>query len=198
MVDSPESESEKNSCLWEKIDEDVEIKNSMISKFAEIFSRQQVKKNVTKEKPKSKKSQEVVHILDGKRAHNLNILITSLHLDISEIENAVYNLDTSSVGTDVLVKIKDELGTSDEMKKIKQELERNKDAPLGKPEQFLYDLNQIHCFSDRVTCIMFEINFNETITAIETKLSNFKLTCDQLVKSESIPQIFSIILTLGT
>lgn len=142
---------------------------------------------------------QVANILDEKRAHNLNILITSLHLEISEIENSVYTLDTTSVSTDVLIKINEAIATEEEMKKITKHLQSkaSKDIPLGKPEQFLYDLSQIESFSDRVACVMFEIHFTEGITVIETKLNNFKLTCDHLIASDQIPVIFSIILTLG-
>ena len=194
--------SAEKSCLWEVIDEDNEIKSTFISRFSEIFSRQPVKKKEAKSKEdagnkKGKVKKEVANILDEKRAHNLNILITSLHLEISEIETAVYTLDTSVVSTDVLMTINETMATDDEMKAIKKHLDSKSDIPLGKPEQFLYDLSQIDCFSDRVACIMFEIHFSEAISVIETKLNNFKITCDHLVKSDQIPQIFSIILTLG-
>src|SRR6185312_4256435 len=118
----------------EKIDEDNEIKSSFISRFTEIFSRQPVKKKELKQESplKGKLKKEVANILDEKRAHNLNILITSLHLEIAEIENAVYTLDTSVVSTDVLTKINEAMATDDEMKQIKKHLESKKDIPLGK------------------------------------------------------------------
>lgn len=199
-TEKAENESgDERSCLWEKIDEDNEIKSTFISRFTEIFSRQPVKKKELKaESPlKGKLKKEVANILDEKRAHNLNILITSLHLEIAEIENAVYTLDTSVVSTDVLTKINEAMATDDEMKLIKKHLESKKDIPLGKPEQFLYELSNIDSFSDRVASIMFEITFTEGISAIETKLNNVKITCDHLVKSKQLREVFSIILTLG-
>ena len=199
-VDSGGEEKLSPTCLWEKIDEDSEVKQSMISKFAEIFSRPQLMKKTGTSigKPKSKSHKAAANILDEKRAHNLNIIINSLHLDIGEIESAVYNMDTTNISIDVLVKIKDEMATSDELKKIKSHLEKkNQEVPLGKPEQFLYELSQINGFLDRVACIMFEIHFMETISVIETKLNNFRFCCDNLINSDTIPQVFSIILTLG-
>lgn len=188
-----------SGCLWEKIDEDDVVKKSMIQRFADLFSRQPVTKKVA-EKQKSPikgKTKVVANILDPKRAHNVNILVTSLHLEIAEVENAVYNLDTSVVTTDILTKLNEAAATSDEISAIKSHLEQQTDVALGKPEQFLYDLSRIASFEDRVACIMFEIQFQELIMGIETKLSNFKATCDALMNRPSIADVFSIILTLG-
>ena len=225
-VKQNEADTSPSSCLWEKIDEDVEVKQSFISRFAEIFSRQPImrKEKEKKESPKKGKQvtdtlvfcvshfpyaiisfscyelvPQVASIVDDKRAHNLNILITSLRLEIAEIESAVYTLDTTSVSTDVLIKINEAVATEEEMKKITKHLQSkaSRDIPLGKPEQFLYDLSQIESFSDRVSCLIFEINITDGISVIETKLNNFKLTCDHLISSDQIPVIFSIILTLG-
>ncbi|KAI1297638.1 Protein cappuccino [Halotydeus destructor] len=195
------SESRPVGCLWEHIDEDEVVKESIVQQFAELFSRQPVKKKAPVVKPEKagglKAKQKLAHLLDDKRAHNLNIFITSLHLDISDIENAVYNLDTSSLSTETLMKINDLKATDDELKKIKGHLDQNGDVQLARPEQFLFELSNIESFSERVACIMFEIQFVESITIIETRLDNFKLTCDTLMTSKGIASVFSIILTLG-
>lgn len=203
---SPEDEPDETdagesqpSCLWEKIDEDDVVKKSMIQKFADLFSRQPVERKKKEEVYKSPihKNKIVANILDAKRAHNVNILITSLHLEIAEIENAVYNLDTSVVTTDVLVKLNESAASADEVAAIKAHVDSKSEIPLGKPEQFLYDLSRIASFEDRIACIMFEIQFQEAAAQIETKLNNFKMTCDALMTWDSIAQVFSIILTLG-
>lgn len=200
--DSPEDKSPVTNCLWEMIDEDKElVESQLINQFTDLFSRQPiVRKEKSNKQGKSKSAKdkkEVLKILDDRTAHKLNILITSLHLEISEIENAVYTFDTSVIGTETLMKIKDSLATEDEMALIKKHVESSGAGVLGKPEQFLYDLSQISCFSDRVTCIMFETTLNETISSMETKISNFLLTCDSLMTSRELADLFSIILTLG-
>lgn len=44
-------------------------------------------------------------ILDSKRSKTVGILEKSLHVDFTEVENAVYNLDTSVIGLEALQQI---------------------------------------------------------------------------------------------
>ncbi|RWS04511.1 protein cappuccino-like protein, partial [Dinothrombium tinctorium] len=188
-----------NENLWEKLDEE---NPDNLEEFINLFSRQVVRPKRDEKSKDAKaghktKTVQVANILDCKRAHNVNIFVTSLRLEIAEIENAVYNFDTSVIDTETLQKIYEIYATNDELEQIKAHIKNNPDIPLGKPEQFLYDLSQIPFFADRVACIMFEIRFSETLHSIETRLNNFKLVCETLMKSKGIKDVFSIILALG-
>lgn len=88
--------------LWQQLEE-APIED--LSEFNALFSRQ-----ITTRKPTRKKTQEPVKavaakILDSKRSQNVGILASSLHVDFSEIENAVYNFDTSVVSLEALHQI---------------------------------------------------------------------------------------------
>lgn len=52
------------------------------------------------------------------------------------------------------------------------------DIPLDKPEQFLYDLSEISNFAERISCFMFQAEFDDSITTIEHTLNNIRSTCD--------------------
>ncbi|RWS31951.1 protein cappuccino-like protein [Leptotrombidium deliense] len=194
-----QQEEEKENNVWEKLDEE---NPENLEEFINLFSRQVVKPKKD-DKPKNSKNGnkgKVVHaanILDSKRAHTVNIFITSRRLEISEIENAVYNFDTSIVGTETLQQIFEIYASNEELSQIKNHLKANPNIPLGKPEQFLYDLSLIPFFADRVSCIMFELQFCETLSNIETRLNNFKMICDTLRKGKGIKDLFAIILALG-
>lgn len=58
-----EKDRSPSSCLWEKIDEDTEVKQSFISRFAEIFSRQPIKKKEKEKKESPKKAKQVCVLL---------------------------------------------------------------------------------------------------------------------------------------
>lgn len=205
-----DDEDEKN-CLWEKLEENEDIINE---EFLDAFSRQvptksvkKISKSTEKDENRSisqidsssgrKKKHESVQLLEQKRAHNVGILITSLRLDISTIENAILNFDVSVIGTDRLQQINEVAATTDEIRLIERHLQQNPDVPLRKAEQFLYDLSRIPQFSERVSCIMHEIKFSELLVNIENTLSTFKLTCSSLTSKASIQDIFAIILTIG-
>lgn len=79
-----------------------------MKEFENLFSRQ-----VAEKKPRIKKTDdhdktskvEPVKILDFKRSKMVGILEKSLRVDFTDIENALYNLDTSNVSLEVLQQI---------------------------------------------------------------------------------------------
>jgi len=181
--------------LWEDLEEE---KPEDWKEFEELFSRQMIQRKKTSNDNKDKtKVVTRANLLDSKRAHNVNILVTSLRLEIAEIENAIYTFDTSVVDTEKLQKIFEMYPTQEELSKIQNHLKENPEVLLGKPEQFLYDISRICCFPERVSCLMFEIQFSETISSIETRLNNFKNTCNYLMTNRNLKNIFAIILSLG-
>lgn len=87
--------------LWLEIEE---AKLDNIDEFTDLFSRQVVKAPV-KKKVEVKTKIQPVKILDSKRSQNVGILAQSLHVEFSEIENAIYNFDTSVVSLEALHQI---------------------------------------------------------------------------------------------
>ena len=95
--------------LWLEIEEE---KNLNIKEFAELFSRQVAERKPTRRKEETEKQSKIqpAKILDSKRSKMVGILEKSLHVDFSEVENAVYNLDTSVVNLEALQQIYEIVG----------------------------------------------------------------------------------------
>lgn len=90
--------------LWAQIEEE---RNLNLKEFIDLFSRQVVERKPTVKKEESDKPSKIqpAKILDSKRSKNVGILEKSLRVDFSEVENAVYNLDTSVVNLEALQQI---------------------------------------------------------------------------------------------
>ncbi|XP_050541260.1 protein cappuccino-like [Daktulosphaira vitifoliae] len=181
--------------LWSDLEE-APIPN--INEFSQLFSRQAVEPKVSKKKVlEKKKSEEFKQILDTKRSRNVGILAQSLHLDFSEIENALYNFDTSVVSVEVLQQIYEVSATEEELRLIKDHVSSHPEQPLDKPELFLLELSEIPHFGDRVACLIFQSDFNDALNSIASKLNNMKATSRFLITSESLKKVLAIILALG-
>jgi formin 2 len=96
-----ESDPIANKPLWLEIEE---AKLDNIDEFTDLFSRQVIKAPV-KKKVEVKTKIQPVKILDSKRSQNVGILAQSLHVEFSEIENAIYNFETSVVSLEALQQI---------------------------------------------------------------------------------------------
>lgn len=202
-VDGPIDTNEQSSSadpktppeeLWQKIDE-TNLDN--LDEFTELFSRQSV---IVKPKelapiPKIK----AIKVLDSKRSQNVGIFVRSIgHIDISEIEHAIYHCDTSIVSLDVLQYIKDIKATPDEIAQIKDAVSQcSNDTPLDAPESWLLKLSQVNSSSERIHCIVFQAEFEENCVIVSRKISIVKSLCEFLLDNEDLKQLFSIILTLG-
>ncbi|XP_030027501.2 formin-2 isoform X2 [Manduca sexta] len=193
-VSSCQGESEPSSKpLWLEIDE-TPLDN--IDEFTDLFSRQVVKAPA-KKKVEVKTKIQPVKILDSKRSQNVGILAQSLHVEFSEIENAIYNFDTSVVSLEALQQIYELRANEEELSMIKEHLKSKPDIPLDRPEAFLHDLSGIPNFAERISCFMFQADFEDSISTTMHKLDNLKHTCEFLTTSESLKKLFAIILTLG-
>ncbi|XP_063922402.1 protein cappuccino-like isoform X3 [Zophobas morio] len=187
-VDAP------STALWTQIDE---LPLESLNEFADLFSRQVVTRTPTVKKQEQKTKVKAVKILDSKRSQNVGILAQSLHVDFQEIENAIYNFDTSIVNLEALQQIYEVRANSEELNLIKNHLATNPQVPLDKPEQFLHDLSEIANFADRISCLMFQVEFDDSISTIGHILTNIKSTCEFLVNNGELKEVFAIILTLG-
>jgi formin 2 len=185
--------------LWKEIDE-TNLDN--LDEFTELFSRQGVvpKAKTTISLPKVK----TIKVLDSKRSQNVGIFVRSIHVDFSEIEHAIYHCDTSVVNLETLQHIMEIRATNDELSLIKEAIEAaqqdeaSQPSPsLDAPENFLFKISQISSSAERISCIVFQAEFDEQCTMVSRKLSTLKSICELLIEKDGLKEVFSIILTLG-
>ncbi|XP_075152037.1 formin protein cappuccino isoform X2 [Haematobia irritans] len=189
--DCPASKPHVPKEIWQEIDE-TSLDN--IDEFTELFSREAV---VPVSKPKVKTEVRVRHtkVLDSKRSQNVGIISRSSHVDFCEIEHAIYHVDTSVVSLETLQQIINIKATNEELELIKEAAQS--DIPLDYPEQFLLKISQISMSTERISCIVFMAEFEESATLIERKLEVVMHLSQFLMESEELKLIFAIILTLG-
>ncbi|XP_037959503.1 protein cappuccino isoform X2 [Teleopsis dalmanni] len=177
--------------IWQLID-DMNLDN--LDEFTELFSRQAV---ISAVKPKEKKEVRVktIKVLSSKRSQSIGILARSLHCDVEEIEQGVCNIDTSLVSLETLQQIISIQGTEEELEIINEAAKG--DVPLDYPEMFLLNISKICMFSERVSCLVFQQEFDEATTQISRKLEVVERVSQFLMQNKELKHVFSIILTLG-
>nr|XP_023863474.1 formin-2-like [Salvelinus alpinus] len=187
------------SLVWEKIEEP----SVDFDEFVELFSKSAMKE---KKKPISdtitkSKAKPVVKLLNTKRSQNVGILMSSIHLDMKDIQSAILNMDNTVVDLETLQSLYSNRAQQDEMEKIEKHIKSSKgknDAkPLDKPEQFLFQLSQIPNFSGRVFCILFQSTFVECISSILRKVETLQRVCTTLQSAQCVLQVLGLILAFG-
>lgn len=188
-----------SSLVWEAIEEpDVDF-----GEFVELFSKTAVKE---KKQPLSdtitkSKAKQVVKLLNNKRSQAVGILMSSLHLDMKDIQHAILNLDNTVVDLETLQALYENRAQQEELDKIEKHIKSSKDKenakPLDKPEQFLHQLSLIPNFSGRVFCILFQSSFSECMSSIIRKLDILQRVCKALQGSETVRQVLGLVLAFG-
>nr|XP_057917740.1 formin-2 [Doryrhamphus excisus] len=188
-----------SASVWETIEEpDVDFEE-----FVELFSKTAVKE---KKQPLSdtitkSKAKQVVKLLNNKRSQAVGILMSSLHLDMKDIQHAILNLDNTIVDLETLQALYENRALPEELDKIEKHMKSTKDKenakPLDKPEQFLYQLSLIANFSGRVFCILFQSSFCECMSSIMKKLDTLLRVCQVLQDNDKVKQILGLVLAFG-
>ncbi|KMY88003.1 uncharacterized protein Dsimw501_GD22724, isoform D [Drosophila simulans] len=190
-ADAPPTAPPATKEIWTEIEE-TPLDN--IDEFTELFSRQAIAP-VSKPKELKVKRAKSIKVLDPERSRNVGIIWRSLHVPSSEIEHAIYHIDTSVVSLEALQHMSNIQATEDELQRIKEAA--GGDIPLDHPEQFLLDISLISMASERISCIVFQAEFEESVTLLVRKLETVSQLSQQLIESEDLKLVFSIILTLG-
>ncbi|XP_053462004.1 formin-2-like [Nycticebus coucang] len=187
------------SLIWEKIEEP----SIDCHELEELFSKTDVKE---RKKPISDtisktKAKQVVKLLSNKRSQAVGILMSSLHLDMKDIQHAVVNLDNSVVDLETLQALYENRAQPFELEKIEKHGRSSKDKKnaksLDKPEQFLYELSLIPNFSERAFCILFQSTFSESICSIRRKLELLQKLCETLKNGQGVRQVLGLVLAVG-
>ncbi|XP_063146048.1 formin-like [Candoia aspera] len=195
-----DSSHKSMSTLWESLKEPNLCDTN---EFEYLFSKetsQEKKKALAESYEKKTKAKKIIKLLDGKRSQTVGILISSLHLEMKDIEQAVLNTDDSVVDLETLEALYENRAQKDELEKIKQHYDTSKEQEvklLDKPEQFLYELSQISNFAERAQCIIFQSIFNEGIIAVRHKVDIIHHVCKELNTMKSVKNILALILAFG-
>ncbi|XP_048393762.1 formin-1 isoform X2 [Stegostoma tigrinum] len=195
-----DSSNDNVSTIWESLEEP-HIQNA--EEFEELFSKaamKETKKPLSDSYQKTNKTKKIIKLLDGKRSQAVGIFISSLHLEMKDIQQAILHLDNSVVDLETLQALYDNRAQEDELAVIRKYYEKSKEEEiklLDKPEQFLYELSQIPNFAERTHCIIFQSVFMEGISTLRRKAGNVLHLSKTLTDQKNVKIILGLILAFG-
>nr|XP_061806772.1 formin-like [Nerophis lumbriciformis] len=192
-------EDNKNNTVWNVLKEP-HIMNTV--EFEDLFAKTttRLKRKPLVENYKKTKAKKIIKLLDGKRSQAVGILMSSLHLEMKDIRQAILTADNSVVDLETIEALYENRAQPDELEKIKTHYEASKEEELkllDKPELFLYELSQISDFAGRARCIIFKAAFNDGMASIQHKLHIMSSVCEALLEKGGVKEVLGLILALG-
>ncbi|XP_064780780.1 uncharacterized protein LOC135505661 [Oncorhynchus masou masou] len=173
------------------------------TEFEDLFSKttlQTKKKPLSEAYEKKAKAKKVIKLLDGKRSQAVGILISSLHLEMNDIQQAVLTVDNSIVDMETIQALYENRAQPDELEQITRHYHTSEEELiklLDKPEQFLYELSQIPDFPGRASCIIFQSVFIDAIASVRRKVDIVSRVCKDLLETSSVREVMGLVLALG-
>lgn len=186
--------------VWNVLEEPSIINTS---EFEDLFAKsttQPKRKPLSEAYEKKTKARKIIKLLDGKRSQAVGILISSLHLEMKDIQQAVLTVDHSVVDLEAIEALYENRAQPEELERIKKHYETSEEEEvklLDKPEQFLYELSQIPDFAGRAHCIIFQSAFIDGIASIQRKLKIISSVCKALLDCEGVRAVVGLVLALG-
>ncbi|XP_043961664.1 formin [Gambusia affinis] len=192
-------QDDNNHSLWNMLEEPHINANEFEDLFAKTTTMEK-RKPLLQAYEKKAKAKKIIKLLDSKRSQAVGILISSLHLEMKDIQQAVLTVDHSVVDLDAIEALYENRAQPDELEKIRKHCESSEEDDvklLDKPEQFLYELSQIPDFPGRACCIIFQSTFTDGISSVKRKLSSVSCVCKVLLESSGVREVMGLVLALG-
>ncbi|XP_019726283.1 formin [Hippocampus comes] len=193
-------EDNKNNTLWNVLEEP-HITNAV--EFEDLFAKTTTRlkrKPLVENYEKKAKARKIIKLLDSKRSQAVGIFISSLHLEMKDIQQAVLTVDNSVVDLETIEALYENRAQPEELEKIKTHYNTSKEEEikhLDKPEQFLYELSQIPDFAGRARCLILKAAFNDGMASIQHKLHTIASVCEALLEKDGVKEILGLVLALG-
>ena len=176
--------------IWDDI-EDLEVPGSRLETlFSKVAVKVKAKENV-EEKAEAKLN--LAKIIDGKKSQNLGIFLKSKKLDVEIIVDVVMNC-SNSLDLETLMALKEFQATPEELLLLKDHLQSKPEVALDLPDQFLWDLGQIHEVDARISCLIFQANFQGRCEEILFRVNNLKSCCQFLATNPNLKTVLGVIL----
>ncbi|XP_074646006.1 uncharacterized protein LOC141902259 [Tubulanus polymorphus] len=194
-------ENEQKNTLWHELKEPEintdEFESFFSTKAISDANKQSISLAESMTKRKSWCKSEGAKILNEKRSRVVSIRMKSMHCDIKDIENAIYNLDFTKCSIESLKGLNEIRATPDEIKDIKNYIDSNKAQPLDEAEKFLFEISKFTHFAERLDCIVFKEKFVEIMFTIDQQTDLIIEACSLLKNSENLRYLLEIVLVCG-
>lgn len=95
-----DGEKKCSSSVWASLEEPEINVNDLAKMFAKVERKTDGK--LLSSTSSNKRKQRVIHLLDNKRSQAVGIFLRSLHVEMDEIKDALYNVNTSILDQETL------------------------------------------------------------------------------------------------
>ncbi|XP_037096556.1 disheveled-associated activator of morphogenesis 1 isoform X1 [Syngnathus acus] len=189
-------ESKIKGTIWTEIDDLEAFKVLDLAEFQQTFSAYQRPQKESDDDNAVVKRVKELSVIDGRRAHNCNILLSRLKLTNGEIRSAILSMDEQEdLPRDMLeqlLKFVPEKNDIELLEEHKHELER-----MAKADRFLFEMSRIDHYQQRLLSLDLKKRFAERVADIKPKIKALRAASREVTQSQTLRQLLEVVLALG-
>jgi chaperonin cofactor prefoldin len=139
--------------------------------------------------------QQVISLIDGKRAYNVGIQLASLRMPFLYIKDSIIAMDEAKVSHNQLGVIKAIAPTAEEIDTVK-----GYDGDLkflAEPDKFFLEMRSIPSLRDRLDCWAFKLRFDGEVSSLRPDIESLRLGAREMQKSEKLFKFLTIVLAMS-
>ncbi|ETO13695.1 hypothetical protein RFI_23673 [Reticulomyxa filosa] len=186
---------EVKGTIWEEVDDN--STNINIQELETMFQITEAKANPSSSANglSKKKKDDTIHLLDSKRAYNVDIGLSRIKLTHNRILDAILGMDETTFNVDNISKLISYVPTPEEVDTITSY--EGDPSQLGHAEQFFLTLSVIPNVPERLRLWEFKLRFKELIDQQNEKISLLRKAHDTVKNSKAFRDVLRYILKIG-
>jgi hypothetical protein len=138
--------------------------------------------------------QQVISLIDAKRAYNVGIQLASLRMSFMHIKDGIISMDGNKISQNQLSVLRAIAPTAEEIDTVKS---YNGDIKLlAEPDKFFLEMRFIPLLRDRLDCWAFKLRFDGDVSSLRPDIESLRLGAREMQKSEKWFEFLTVVLAL--
>uniref|UniRef100_A0AC35U043 GBD/FH3 domain-containing protein n=1 Tax=Rhabditophanes sp. KR3021 TaxID=114890 RepID=A0AC35U043_9BILA len=190
--------------IWERLEDEKMYKLIDLPALSSTFSALKSDENDTNNNgmntiTRRLKSNNLISVIDSRRAHLCTIMMSKLRLTNKQIKVALMNMDENGlIPKDMIEQMLKYVPTKDEVGLLNEVVQKYKSpAVLASADRFIYEISTIPRYEERIKCIHTIRTFNERIEELAPCISAISKASISLSSSKRLQTLLSIMLAIG-
>lgn len=190
---APGDMSTAEGTLWSLISDDLEEEaSSMLEELFKAADLKALKKKDASAEP------AVARVLEGKRAHNIEIVLKSFRMPNAALRDAILQVDTTILTVDKIQALLSMLPVDEEKKALKAYIKSGKPVDkLGNAEQFALHMLEIPRVDTRLRLLLFQAKFDRLVEEMSKNYQRLIDAGKQVHESKPLQKVMETILNVG-
>uniref|UniRef100_A0A0K0DVU4 FH2 domain-containing protein n=1 Tax=Strongyloides stercoralis TaxID=6248 RepID=A0A0K0DVU4_STRER len=190
--------------IWEKLEDEKMYEQLNLFALSSNFSSQKNEENISDNSSiytltRRIKNDNLISVIDSRRAQNCNIMLSKLKMSNKEIKKALLNMnEKNKIPKDMIEQMLKFIPTVDEIELLNETVHKYATPTILAPaDRFLYEVSTIIRYEQRLKCINIIRTFSEKAEELLKSMNVVLKASNALSTNSRLKTLLALILSIG-